>query len=91
MKTTIPSESPSTTRAARATSQTTNNDVEEGEDAVENGKDDESNAMHDAHEHAADGLEDAFELDVELVRTCAGLSGKTYAGDYGAHFDARFA
>lgn len=75
------------TRAAAATGQARDDDVEEGDDGVDDGLEACGNGVDNRHDAVADCPEDGLDL-------CEWLGGRlrgravgrgTYAGDYGAH------
>lgn len=55
---------------AAATGEARNDDVEDGDDAVDDGGEDLTDAVNNSHEASADGLEDGFDLWAQ--RTLAG-------------------
>ena len=56
-----------------AAGQTADNDVEERDDAVDDGHADAADAVDDGHEDIADGLADALKLDCLLVLQIDGV------------------
>lgn len=54
-------------RAAAAARQARDDDVEEGDDGVDNGRAGGADGVHDGHEAVADGAEDTLNLFVRLV------------------------